>query len=335
MFGSLHAVALCLATSGPPAPEGGAEIAVLPVQFAGDLEPHWRTQLQTRLIEGLERGRFTLVLPDAVAKTSGFVADCRTPKCYGAIAEATGAKYVVRTRIERQDRDYRVAIEVLQPDSGRVVASTTEQCSLCGASEVGEIAEVQAAVLRRKLDELVLGPPVLVIESTPTRASVQVDGQAVGTTPLRHEVTPGDHVVRIGKDGHGWQERSFGAVAGVEEQMSVTLAPIVRQWKPKARKWGWALISIGSAAIVTGAVLVAIDERPYQARCKGDDVDGFGNCRFTYDTLAGGIAALVSGVAVAATGTGLAIAGRNRRARPSRAALPPPLVVAPGLLRAR
>jgi hypothetical protein len=126
-------------------------------------------------------------------------------------------------------------------------------------------------------------------------------------------------VVRVGKDGHGWQEREIGAVAGVEEQIAISLAPLARQWRPRARKAGWALLAMGAAGIVSGAVLIAIDDRPYQRRCSGTDVDALGNCRFTYDTIAGGIAALVGGVAIAATGTGLAIATRPRHARdPSR-----------------
>jgi hypothetical protein len=260
------------------------------------------------------------VAPAEVAKSAGFDPKCSTVKCYAAIATQTDAKYVVRTRVAKEDRDYRVSIEVLDPANGDVVASTTERCNLCGASEVGEIAGVQAAVLRSKLDALVLGPPMLVLESSPTRATVMLDGEPIGTTPLKYELTPGQHTLRVGKDGHGWQERSIGAVAGVEEQLSITLTPLTRQWRPKARKWGWALLSIGGAAIVSGAVLIAIDDRPYQRRCEGSDVDPLGNCRFTYDTLAGGIAALATGIVLAATGTGLAVAGRNRRERAPKGA---------------
>jgi TolB-like protein len=317
----LSAIALStVLLAGAPSTESdtsGPRIAVLPVQYAGDLDEHWRVELQKRLLDGLVRGRFSLVPPTEVAAAKGFDPKCASVKCYAAIATHADAKYILRTRVAKEDRDYRVSIEVIDPADGDVIASTTERCNLCGASEVGEIAGVQAAVLRRKLDELVLGPPVLLLESSPTRANVLLDGQPIGSTPLRHVLTPGKHVVRVGKDGHGWQERSFGAVAGVEEQLSITLTPIARQWKPKARKWGWALLSIGGAAIVSGAVLIAIDERPYQRRCDGNDVDPLGNCRFTYDTLAGGIAALASGVVLAATGTGLAVAGRNRNERSS------------------
>lgn len=78
---------------------------------------------------------------------------------------------------------------------------------------------------------------------------------------------------------------------------------------------GAATLAVGVLATIGGATLLALDDRQYQRRCSGDDVDVNGTCRFSYDTLTGG--AVLTAVGVAAIGSGIAmlVVGKRRGAR--------------------
>ncbi len=322
--GALISLAFVMAVTATPlrtaraTPEDTSKsrVAVLPPHYAGNLENHWRKQLEDRLLEGLARGTFEIVAPDELAAMQ-FDESCNTPACYVQVRAKTRVQYVIRTTIVRQERDYEVRIEVVNPSDASVAASTAEHCSLCGVAEVGELAAAQAAVLSGKLDELVLGPPILIVNSDPSGAIVYVDGEVVGVTPLKRVLTAGPHVVKTVKERYVSQEQTIGALSGVQVNMSFELTPLPSRWRAKARGWGWALLTGGAAALVSGVVLLAIDERSYRGRCSGADSDSEGDCRFLYDTMAGGIAATVVGTVVSGTGLGLLIAGQKApRARP-------------------
>jgi hypothetical protein len=63
--------------------------------------------------------------------------------------------------------------------------------------------------------------------------------------------------------------------------------------------------------------LVVIDEREYERRCNPDPL---GNCSHRYDTRAGGIAMMVSGGVLLATGVVALVVGRRaKRTGSSRA----------------
>ena len=290
-------------------------VAVIPIEFEGELEEHWRAPLVNRLLEGLVRGDFDVVNPEEVTAMGGEVA-CRDESCYQQLASTTSASYLVRSRIVVQDRDYEVAINLIDGRSGQVVAGSSETCELCGVGEVAEMVGNQSAALRQRLDALVLGPGVVSFSSDPAGVTIIGDGEVVGQTPLEYELLPGTHVIKATKEGFIDKERKVETVQGVRETINFSLAPIVKDWRPKARPWGWAMVAGGAIGLGTGIALMVIHDDPYKARCSGpDNVDANGNCRYLYDTMAGGIAATVTGGVLLAGGAGLLIAARPRKAK--------------------
>jgi len=55
---------------------------------------------------------------------------------------------------------------------------------------------------------------VLDISSSPTAAEIEIDGAFVGNTPASVEVSPGDHILTITKNGFVSWERKLKAMPG-------------------------------------------------------------------------------------------------------------------------
>ena len=83
-------------------------------------------------------------------------------------------------------------------------------------------------------------------------------------------------------------------------------------------------IGVGVAALAGGIALLVLDENPVKSNCSGVHVDADGDCEFRHDTLGGGIALTVAGVAAAGGGVGLLLWSRKQaRQDPAEVALVP------------
>jgi len=68
-------------------------------------------------------------------------------------------------------------------------------------------------------------PAAISIASEPAGANVYVDGQALGTTPVAVKAAPGDHRVRVEKDGFLDNSRVVSVAAGASRAVQVKLTP--------------------------------------------------------------------------------------------------------------
>lgn len=292
-------------------------VAVLPIDFEGDMPEAWRQKMSEELIRGLVRAGFDTVPPDVVQKESG-IESCDNDKCLNYISEAVGARYVVRSRIKVTDKDYDLQADVLDSEDGSLIASSTESCDLCGAAEVADLIAAQATSLQQKLQSLALGPALYTFNSEPPGAQVFIDGKLIGTTPVEFEVRPGEHQAEAVLDGYLVQTRTVTAVKGVREELDFSLQPIPADAATDKRRRamrisGAALVGVGVAALAAGVTFLVLDERPYESDCSGDNVDGSGNCRQRYNTLVHGAALTAVGGVSLGTGIGLLVAGRKRK----------------------
>jgi hypothetical protein len=218
-------------------------------------------------------------------------------------------------------RDFRVDIELLDARDGKSVAKSGETCEVCAVEEVAELLADHAGVLERKRVALEHAVPIVLLESVPTGATVYVDGELVGTAPLRRRFSPGSHRARAELRGHLALEQRVDVVAGVDETVRFDLQRVPRRqilWR-----WGWGLFGASLPVLGVGVAMLAIDERPYRRRCTGEYVDAFGNCRLRYDTLAAGIATTAIGAAGIVAASVLLGLGRPRSKRRQRARVLP------------
>ncbi len=313
-------VSLALAAAlGWPVTTWAAEpkrVLVQPLRVDGDVKPGWTPQLAEGVSEGLERGEFEVV--------EGNSAPCDTPACFVSAAESGPADFVVQSSVAAgADRTYTVSLQLIDGATGEVVVEVREVCDLCSVSEVRELLADQSATLRTKMNDLVKGAPVSVIEASPSGANILIDGEAVGASPLRREVLAGRHIVRAEVEGYAPLERDVLAVDGAEETIVLTLSPLPEPQR-NLRPLAWVGLGVGVAGVAAGATFFVLDGRPAPGdRCAGNNVDMNGNCRFRYDTIGEAIGVMAAGVVVTvASAVALGLTSKRRR-RKQAASLQP------------
>ena len=311
----------------PPAANTDSKLAVLPLALTGSQDETAGPILSGHLQKGLARAAFAFVDPAEVERLAA--GGCSEQRCLNALRKQAGATFVLRSAVTVDDRDYVVRLELLATKDGAVLASSEERCDLCGMTEVGALVEAQGALLRRKLEDLIQGPPRLAVVTRPAGALVLVDNQLIGKTPLEQNLLDGEHVVRVMLDGYVDDERKVELVPGVRESLEVEL-----RREPKTARYraaGWGTLFTGIPVAAAGVALLALDGRPVRGQCSGMDRDRMGNCRFVYDTDWGGAFALAAGAALITAGALLLLRTRDRsQSRRPRALLGPTGVVIVG-----
>lgn len=265
------------------------KVAILPLVVEGEMPETDRATLTTQLVEGLERGSFDVVAPEQVTAAHG-EGDCDKAGCMRKIAEETGATHIVRVTIEAVDRDYTVSVALFDGSDGSSIISSSDGCEICGVADVGGLLQTQAATLRTKLDALASGPATIVLSSNPEGAEVTIDGEVFGTTPIDKPIVPGDHVIRVSKEGYIAVQEQRTFVEGARENLDYELEKVPNRL-PK-RPWGWASLSLGIVGIVGAGVTAGLihGRVPYRigGACDENDDTKFDgeDCVFLWDTMA-------------------------------------------------
>ncbi|MCA9635650.1 MAG: PEGA domain-containing protein, partial [Myxococcales bacterium] len=303
------------------ADEGSVEarkVAVLPLVVEGSIDADARASLTERLRSGLERGEFAIAPQGEVDNLAESPCDRQT--CYGKLRSQLGVSHLVRATVTIKNRDYDMKVELIDAENGNVVASSQDRCDICGLEEVGEQIASQGALLRAKIDAMGSGPAILALESKPSGATVSIDGEIVGSTPLERSVIAGAHVVRLTLDGYAPEEREVTFVAGVTETISFELSRAAGN--AKTRLIGIASLATGIAFLGGGIAMLVMDDvmtrstevpRIPDWKCVGgkDAVkDADGDCEKYYNfSLGGGI---LVGAGAALTTAGAMIIHRHR-----------------------
>jgi hypothetical protein len=289
-----------------PGDEGEAtKVAILPLVVEGEMPDSDRATLTDQLVGGLQRGAFEVATPSEVEGTGE--GTCDKPGCMKSIADKTGSTHVVRTIVSVSDRDYTVKVELYDGGDGSTIISSSDGCEICGVADVGGLIETQAATLRTKLDALASGPAAIVVTSNPEGADVTLDGEPFGVTPLDKSIIPGEHTIRVSKDGYISVQEQRTFVEGARETLDYELEKVPNRL-PK-RPWGYASLGLGIAAIGGGVALTFLHDRPFKlgANCTGEDIDTKGECRFLFNTKWEGVAAGIVGGALLTLGVAVLI----------------------------
>lgn len=292
------------AAASPPEP---TRVALSALEVDGALQPHWRDLLAGRLREGVGRSEWEVMTTPT---------RCESDDCRRQLAERMGVDYLVEATVGVSDQIYRVRLQLIDGRTGTVELTGEETCELCGVAEVGDVVASQAAALVAKIDRSRKSPASIRVRTRPSGATVVVDGEMVGKTPLQLQPRPGPHVVRVEHAGYAPREVSLESTPGFSERLDLDLIPDRRTRRVRwLVPWGVTAVVVGAAALATGSTLLALHGREYKGRCTGSDVDAMGNCRYRYDTRAGGIASTVTGGVLLGTGIGLLIGARRHQGR--------------------
>ena len=317
-----------LAMAGPEAEPAGAtvvqRVALAEIMQQG-VAPAEARGVAAQVEAALGRGRYEIVRIDAA---------CTDAACWRDAAREAHALFVVHAHVRREASDHTIAIMIVDARDGSVVSEAKDTCDLCGRSELEDLAADLGERTRRRLDQLAGGPAVVSLGSTPRGATVRVDGEVVGTTPLERELPPGRHEIRVELEGYQSVVRTTEVVGGTHEAMSFELVPrptagtpppsdaTAKRGRPLVGA-GAGLLAVGLAGVGVGAALLAIHATPIERDCSSDNVDPDGDCRFLHDTRGGGIAALAVGGAGVVAGAVLLGIGLRRNGSKVRASATP------------
>jgi hypothetical protein len=214
------------------------------------------------------------------------------------------------------DHDYRFFIRLIDGVEGTELGSSAETCEVCSVAEATTMVSRQASALWSKVDAIALAPARLAIRSEPAGAQIELDGRSWGRTPTERELAAGRHRTRVSLDGFAAQELEVFAVPGVREELLFRLTALPRRDRTRPlRIAGWTTLGVGLAATAVGTMLLVLHGRDDRRRCSGRDVDADGDCRFRFETLAGGATTLSVGLSAVIVGSVVLGVARARRRR--------------------
>jgi hypothetical protein len=205
-----------------------------------------------------------------------------------------------------QSRDYTLRWVADDPRLEQPLIQTSH-CELCSLVELEQQFATDLGRLCPQLDALDAGPGQLELSSDPTRARLRIDGLARGRTPWTGELAAGEHTIELRALGHRPHRQHLAIRANVTTHTHLSLVPNAFARGPRPTWPAWASLGLGVALSVAGTALIAIDDRPWQGRCSGDDIDDAGNCRFVLATRPLGIGLAVLGAGALASGVGLMV----------------------------
>jgi hypothetical protein len=178
-------------------------------------------------------------------------------------------------------------------------SAVPRNCEMCNEDALRRtVSDVSRDLLQRAAVRT--GRTRLTIHSRPPGARIMLDGKPIPTSDAPLATYPGKHALVVQLAGHEPATREVVAVEGANTEVSVDLvavrgvaAPEVDRTSHPSRFLPGLAIGIGGAAIVSGTVLIILDQDPSPS--------GPQQARY-YDTAKVGVVTLAAGVVVAAAG---------------------------------
>ncbi len=218
--------------------------------------------LMTELINGkifqvIERNEIQRMMEEMTLQLSGAV-DSKTAK---RIGEILGVEILVFGTVAKFGN-------LVETDI-RLIATETGEALLAESASSRSVEEIRSMVknLARKIEKRYLGRFLeeLRVTSTPAGATVYVDGNLVGETPIVHNLGKGHHKVIVRKRGYDNWEKIITVVKGsnnihAELKSGTTPPPAPVRKRPKSGGGNTFLYILGGAALVGGAAYFLLNQ---------------------------------------------------------------------------
>jgi len=238
-------------------------------------------------LEAMSGGRPVLAVGAQAQALIDAIAACEEDACVGAQLGEAGAQAGALLRLERSRRGVTATLELRDPVSGALRHEPIEGELPRGEEGVAEALASLSVQLEGSMPSPPPPPATLLVTVNVDGAAVELDGQAIGESPVAAvEVPEGDHTVIVRAEGYNIERRSTRIRPGERARLDVTLTEVgaVSQLTGEApdpdnpwaqpgegegeltdQWWFWTAIG-GGAALVIGAVIiiavVASDQGP-------------------------------------------------------------------------
>ena len=303
---------LARAGQDPAAEPIGGYLGLGPVKYTGDFPFYFQEEIERTIATALDRA--------GAAPLQAQPGECEQLECIRQAATQAGVHVVLVSSLLHENRDYQAEFIAYAVDDGRVLAQTIVECSICGQQELLDAIPAKLIELEAKVAQVFaaqMWPARVAVDGAPTHASLTLDGQQIGSSPMTLVVEPGAHQLEITADGYATQHYHWTAVDNVEEHIEYTLTPALDT--RGLHSGGWVALSLGVATTGAGITLAALDGRNHNPSCGPQLRDPNGGCPNIYATATAGYLILGVGVAALATGVGLLIRHHQGKPKPSSA----------------
>lgn len=228
----------------------------------------------------------------------------RPGTCVGRILQQNGVQQlaVVQVATERGEdgRPQLVVTQQVVVPGADVVFINRRTCEQC---DDASLRHHVAAMTTKLLQDAASGSSTtfLAIRSTPTGAWITLDGDTAGATDATIATYPGKHTIMLRAAGYDTVVRDVDAAEGKTTDIALTLrangapAGAIADRPGGRARWPWLVLGAGGAAVLTGAVLVALDEDLPPATEP--------QSRRYFDSATPGVAIGVAGLVVVGAGT--------------------------------
>lgn len=306
---AMLAATLILAPTAAPAADPGSaagtqRVAVARLAFEGTVPEAARDLFSQRLVQGLKAAELEVLSGDAVkAALAGdaALASCSAPACYPQVARKLDVSYLVLARLEARNKNYEIALELVNGRTGASLGANRERCVICGVEEAAEKMELAATSLRARLELVAHQPARFIVRSRPAGATAIIDGRPAGKTPLDVELPGGPHRLTLQAAGYDPVDHSFVVVSGVDETIDLELVPLPSRFP--YRKLGYAAVAVGIVALAAGVWATAMDGEMKSCSQADKNSSTTGDqCPYLWDTRWFSPLLLAGGGALVATG---------------------------------
>jgi len=266
-------------------------VGVLPIGVKGDLPQAARQILERQLADGLKE-------VGLVPKSAAQHRDCTEDACYRQAANHLDVGFLVKAHVTTDQRDYSIHLEVISGRSGQTNGTSQEKCRLCGITEAGERMSLAASALAKRIRTLSSQPGRIVLRSHPAGATVIINGDKRGKSPLEVALPAGAHTLVLKRRGHEPLERSLTVFSGVDHALDLQM--VRRPSDFPHRALGWVSLAVGIGMIGSGAYLVAAHGD--EVSCDPAQADPQGDCPKVLNSNALGTALVAAGAAATTLG---------------------------------
>ena len=244
-------------------------VAVLDLRFV-DVPPALQQQSDERLRAVLQNLGYVVLSAEEVKRRleeGGVPPGCTIGPCLVNVGRLLKVERVVVGGVSAMGSSYDLTLTFLETFSGTPLAQVTRRCDVCTFAEIGRAVAVAGAELHRGAQAFFKTHALVEVQSSPTGATVTLDGVPAGRAPLRRLLAPGRHELKLTHPGHGPVTRVMALGPGQRQTVYEVLVPQAagaNAAEPERRetrlyRWlAWSSLGAGVALAGSGATLWAL-----------------------------------------------------------------------------
>lgn len=201
------------------------------------------------------------------------LASCQErPSCLDNVARQAAAQFVLRLSVRSEAKpgrpvptakslpSFRVHAELVDIEVGAVSVQADQTCVDCQVPRLlQQLGEMVTDLLQQGLTR---PRGTLAIDSNPTGAAVEIDGRAMGATPLVRDAFVGQHELLLNLSGYEALRTSTGVEDGQTKKLTLDLRPLpepVATGLRPAQVLKWVFLGTGLVGLVAGGSLLGLN----------------------------------------------------------------------------